>query len=125
VGKKKVTSTWFSLRVISAYTKNPEAAWKVYKAWYDKDSQMRNFKIAGVLSSRTDVRNAPEVKADKYAQVFSAQTPYVKLEPLVPEWPKIGDAMLTAIQEGLTGVKTPEAALKGAHEATNRALGVQ
>lgn len=125
VGKKKVTSTWFSLRVISAFTKNPEAAWKVYKAWYDKDSQMRNFRIAGVLSSRLDVRNAPEVKADKYARVFSAQTPYVKLEPLVPEWPKIGDAMLTAIQEGLTGVKTPEAALKGAHEATNRALGVQ
>jgi len=125
VGKKKLTSAWFSLRVISAFTKNPEAAWKVYKAWYDQDSQMRNFKIAGVLSSRLDVRNAPEVKADKYAQVFSAQTPYVKLEPLVPEWPKIGDAMLTAIQEGLTGVKTPEAALKGAHEATNRALGVQ
>ncbi len=125
VGKKKVTSAWFSLRVISAFTKNPEAAWKVYNAWYDRDSQMRNFKIAGVLSSRLDVRNSPEVKADKYAQVFSAQTPYVKLEPLVPEWPKIGDAMLTAIQEGLTGVKTPEAALRGAHEATNRALGVR
>jgi ABC-type glycerol-3-phosphate transport system substrate-binding protein len=125
VGKKKVTSAWFSVRVISAFTKNPDAAWKVYRTWMDSESQMRNFKIAGVLSSRLDVRNSPEVKADKYARVFSAQTPYVKLEPLVPEWPKIGDAMLTAIQEGLTGVKTPEAALKGAHEATNRALGVQ
>jgi len=125
VGKKKVTSAWFSVRVISAFTKNPDAAWKVYRTWMDRESQMRNFKIAGVLSSRLDVRNSPEVKADKYARVFSAQTPYVKLEPLVPEWPKIGDAMLTAIQEGLTGVKTPEAALKGAHEATNRALGVQ
>jgi multiple sugar transport system substrate-binding protein len=125
VAKKKVTSAWFSVRVISAFTKNPEAAWKVYKAWYNKDSQMRNFKIAGVLSTRLDIRNSPEVKGDKFAQVFAAQTPYVKLEPLVAEWPKIGDAMLTAIQEGLTGVKTPEAALKGAHEATNRALGVQ
>jgi multiple sugar transport system substrate-binding protein len=125
MNKKTVTSAWFSLRVISAFTKNPEAAWKVYKAWYDKESQMRNFRIAGVLSTRLDVRNSPEVKGDKFAQVFAAQTPYVKLEPLVPEWPKIGDAVLTAIQEGLTGVKTPEAALKGAHEATNRALGVQ
>jgi len=123
VAKKKVTSTWFSLRVISAFTKNPDAAWKVYKAWYDKVSQMRNFKIAGVLSTRLDIRNSPEVKGDKFAQVFAAQTPYVKLEPLLPEWPKIGDAMLTAIQEALTGVKTPEQALKDAHAATNRALG--
>jgi multiple sugar transport system substrate-binding protein len=78
-----------------------------------------------VLSTRLDIKNSPEVKADKFAQVFAAQTPYVKLEPLAPEWPKIGDAMITAIQEALTGVKTPEAALKDAHAATNRALGVQ
>jgi len=125
VGKKKVTSAWFSMRVISAFTKNPDAAWKVYKAWHEPESQMRNFKIAGVLSSRLDIKNSSEVKNDKFAKVFSAQTPFVKWEPLVPEWPKIGDAMISAIQEGLTGVKTPEAALKGAHEATNRALGVQ
>ncbi len=125
VGKKKVTSTWFSMRVISAFTKNPEAVWKVYRTWMDTESQMRNFKIAGVLSTRLDIKNSPEVKADKFAQVFAAQTPYVKLEPLAPEWPKIGDAMITAIQEALTGVKTPEQALKDAHAATNRALGVQ
>ncbi len=125
VGKKKVTSTWFSSRVISSSTKNPEAAWKVYRSWYDHESQMRNFKIAGVLSTRLDIKNSPEVTNDKFAQVFAAQTPYVKLEPLVPEWPKIGDAVITAVQEALTGVKTPEAALKDAHEAANRALGVQ
>ena len=125
VGKKKVTSAWFSMRVISAFTRNPDAAWKVYKAWHEPESQMRNFKIAGVLSSRLDIKNSPEVKTDKFAKVFSAQTPFVKWEPLVPEWPKIGDAMITAIQEGLTGVKTPEQALKDAHVATNRALGVQ
>jgi len=125
VGKKKVTSAWFSMRVISAFTRNPDAAWKVYKAWHEPESQMRNFKIAGVLSSRLDIKNSPEVKNDKFARVFSAQTPYVKWEPLVPEWPKIGDAMITAIQEGLTGVKTPEQALNDAHAATNRALGAQ
>lgn len=125
VGKKKVTSTWFSLRVISAFTKNPDAAWKVYRTWYDKESQMRNFKIAGVLSSRLDIRSSPEVKSDKFAQVFAAQTPFVKLEPLTPAWPKIGDAMITAIQEALTGMKTPEQALKEAHLAANQALGVQ
>jgi hypothetical protein len=33
--------------------------------------------------------------------------------------------MITAIQEALTGVKTPEVALRDAHLATNRALGVR
>jgi multiple sugar transport system substrate-binding protein len=122
VGKKKVTSAWFSMRVISAFTRNPEAAWTVYRAWHDRDSQMRNFKIAGVLSTRLDIKNAPEVKNDKFAQVFAAQTPYVKWEPLLAEWPRIGDAMITAVQEALTGVKPPEQALKDAHAATNRAL---
>jgi maltose-binding protein MalE len=85
---------------------------------------MRNFKIAGVLSTRLDVMNAPEVKNDKFARVFAAQTPYVKWEPLIAEWPRIGDAMIIAVQEALSGVKPPEQALKDAHGATNRALGL-
>ena len=48
-----------------------------------------------------------------------------KIEPLVPEWPKIGDATITAVQEGFSGIKTPEQALKDLHIATNRILGVQ
>lgn len=123
VNKKPVTSAWFSMRVISSTTRNPEAAWKVYRTWYDKEQQVRNYRIAGVLPTRLDVRNSPEVKNDRFAQVFAAQTPYVKWEPLVAEWPKIGDAMITAVQEALTSVKTPEQALKDAHAATNRVLG--
>jgi len=124
VGKKKVTSAWFSMRVISATTKNPDAAWKVYRTWYDREQQLRNYRIAGVLSTRLDVKSAPEVKSDRFAQVFAAQTPYVKWEPLLAEWPKIGDAMITAVQEAVTGVKAPEPALRDAHAATNRALGL-
>ena len=124
VGKKKVTSAWFSMRVISATTKNPDAAWKVYRTWYDREQQLRNYRIAGVLSTRLDVKSAPEVKSDRFAQVFAAQTPYVKWEPLLAEWPKIGDAMTTAVQEAVTGVKAPEPALRDAHAATNRAPGL-
>jgi multiple sugar transport system substrate-binding protein len=125
VGKKKVTAAWFSLRVISAFTKHPEEAWKVYKAWYGREQQLLNFKNDAFVSCRTDVRNSPEVKSHKYAPIGLAQAPYVKWEPLIPEWPKITDAMLTAVQEAFTGVKTPEQALKDAHLATNRALGAQ
>ncbi len=125
VGKMRVTAAEYGLRVISPYTKNPEAAWKVYKAWHEKDVQLRNFKIAGVLSARLNVKNSPDMVNDKFAKVYASQAPYAKLEPLIPEWPKIGDAMITAVQEAFSGIKTPEQALRDAHIATNRALGVQ
>ena len=125
VGKMRVTAAEYGLRVISPYTKSPEAAWKVYKAWYEKDIQLRNFKIAGVLSARLDVKTSPDMANDRFAKVYASQAPYAKLEPLIPEWPKIGDAMITAVQEAFSGIKTPEQALRDAHIATNRALGVQ
>ena len=125
VNKKKVTTVEYGMRVISAFTKNPEETWKVYKAWHSKDVQMRNFNIYGVISARLDVKNSPDIAKNKFARVFAAQAPYTKIEPSIPEWPKIGDAMITAVQEAFSGVKTPEAALRDAHIATNRALGVQ
>ncbi len=125
VGKKKVTAVEYGVFVISAFTKNPEAAWKVYKAWYSHDVQLMDYKIAGVLPARLDVKNGPEMRNDKFAKVYTAQTPFVKLDPRIPEWPKIGDAVITAVQEAFTGVKTPEQALHDAHLAANRALGAQ
>jgi ABC-type glycerol-3-phosphate transport system substrate-binding protein len=125
VYKKRVTTVEYGMRVISAFTKHPEETWKVYKAWHSKEIQARNFEIYGVISARLDVKNSPDIANHKFARVYAAQAPYTKIEPAIPEWPKIGDAMITAVQEAFSGVKTPEAALKGAHEATNRALGVQ
>jgi len=124
-GKKRVSSVEYGMRVISAFTKNPEEAWKVYKAWVSKDVQLRNFKIYGVMSARLDVKSAPEIANHKFAKVFAAQAPYGKIEPLIPEWPKIGDALITGVQEAFSGTKTTEQALKDVHTAANRALGVQ
>ena len=124
-GKKRVSSVEYGMRVISAFTKHPEEAWKVYKAWVSKDVQLRNFKIYGVMSARLDVKNSPEIANHKFAKIFAAQATYGKIEPRIPEWHKIGDATITAVQEGFSGVKTPEQALKDLHIATNRALGVQ
>ena len=124
-GEKRFASIEMGMRVISAFTKHPEEAWKVYKAWISRDVALRNFKIIGTISARLDVKNSPEVTNHKFAKVFAAQARYGKIEPLVPEWPKIGDAMITAVQEGFSGLKTPEQALTDAHIATNSALGVQ
>ncbi len=68
--RRRVTLTWFSVRAISGFARAPDAAWKVYHTWYDTESQMRNFKIAGVLSTHLDVKNSPQAKHDTVAQVF-------------------------------------------------------
>jgi multiple sugar transport system substrate-binding protein len=126
VGKKqKVTAAEYGVFVISASTKDPEAAWKVYKAWYSHDVQLMDYKISGVLPARLDVKNGPEMQADRFAKGYAAQTPFVKLDPRIPEWPKIGDAVITAVQEAFTGMKTPAQALHDAHVAANRALSAQ
>ena len=98
-GKKRVSSVEYGMRVISAYTKHPEEAWKVYKAWVSKEVQLRNFKIYGVMSARLDVKSSPEIANNKFAKIFAAQGQYGKIEPLIPEWPKIGDAMITGAQK--------------------------
>ena len=89
-------------------------------AW--QSSELQNLRV---MSARLDVKSSPEIANHKFAKVFAAQAPYGKIEPLIPEWPKIGDATITAVQEGFSGTKTPEQALKDLHTATNRALGVQ
>ena len=81
---------------------------------------------AGSYQARSvDVKNSPEIQNNKFAKVFGAQAPYGKIEPLIPEWPKIGDALITGVQEAFSGTKTTEQALKDVHTAANRALGVQ
>jgi len=59
---------------------------------------------------------------DKFASVVAEQAPYVKFEPLIPEWPEIGDAMITAVQEAIAEIKSPEQALADAHAAVEQVL---
>lgn len=121
-GKVKATSCWISHRVISAGTKHPEEAWKVYRYIYSTENQIRWFRWMSMCSSRKDIRYSPMVWKDKFASVVAEQAPYVKFEPLIPEWPEIGDAMITAVQEAIAEIKSPEQALADAHAAVEQVL---
>jgi multiple sugar transport system substrate-binding protein len=121
-GKEKATAAWISSRVISAYTKHPEEAWRLYKFIHDYENQVRWFRGAGVLSSRTDVRFSEEVMNNSFARVMAEQAPYARFEPLVLEWPEIGDAMITAIQDTLSGRKSADKALADLHNEVNAIL---
>ena len=123
-GQKPISSCWISMRVISAYTKNPEEAWKVYRYIYSDENQARWFKYMKLPSAQTDIRNSTDVLRDKFSSVVAeaAETHKVKFEPRIPEWPEIGDAMTTAVQETITGRKTAKDALLDAHKRVEKIM---
>lgn len=117
-GQKPITSCWISMRVISASTKHPEEAWKVYRYIYSDENQARWFKYMKLPSAQKHIRNSTEVLRDKFSSVVAeaAEIHTVKYEPFIPEWPQIGDAMITAVQETITGRRSAKEALLAAHE---------
>ncbi|MBA7528890.1 Maltodextrin-binding protein MdxE [subsurface metagenome] len=121
-GDIKATAAWISFRVISTHTKHPEEAWRLYKYVHSFENQLRWFHGAGVLSSRKDVRFSEPIMNDPFALVMAEQAEYVKYEPLIPEWTEIGDLMITAIQDILSGRKNEEKALADTHDAINEIL---
>ena len=124
-GQKPYTSCWIGMRVISAFTKHPEEAWKVFRYIYSDENQARWFKWMKLPSSQKHLRNSDMVLRDKFSSVAAeaAETHVVKYEPLIPEWPEIGDAMITAVQETITGRKDAKEALLAAHERVEGIMG--
>ena len=85
--RRRVTLTWFSLRVISGFVRAPDGEWTVYHNWYDTESQMRNFRGAGVLSTRLDVKNSPVAKNEPFVEVF--KSPMLTAASLIGSLPTI------------------------------------
>lgn len=117
LGNKPVSSAFISMRVISAKTKHPEEAWKVYRYIYSQENQERWFRYMHLPSSIAAIRSSPMTMNDLFAGTVAraADSHDVMYEPLIPEWLEIGDAMITAVQETVSGTKPAEKALTDAH----------
>jgi len=123
VKRKAITSAWLSAWIISPNSKNPEEAWEWTKFITSKEMELKWFRDARVLSARQDVSGvAPEILEDKHAKVVASELVHAKFVPQIKEWPEIIDAVTTAVQEALIGVKTPEKALADAHKRVNAIL---
>ncbi|MDR7522583.1 MAG: sugar ABC transporter substrate-binding protein [Armatimonadota bacterium] len=125
VGRKQVTMAWLSGWIMSPHTRHPEAAWKFIKFLTSKETEKKFFFDNRVISSRKDVNTLPMVQTDKFSKMIVSQLQYARLEPLIPEWPEIFDAFATALQEAITGAKTPDRALADAHARVNTILGAR
>ncbi len=123
-GRRPTTSAWIDMRVISAYTKHPDEVWKVYRYIYSEENQKNWFKHMHLPSAQKALRRSKEVMDDKFASVvaMASDTHDVKFEPMIPQWPDIGDAMITAVQETISGIKSAEQALADAHKAVEAVM---
>ncbi|MCX7838273.1 MAG: ABC transporter substrate-binding protein [Anaerolineae bacterium] len=123
----KTTTAWYSGWMITKNTKYPEQAWKLLKWLTSKESDQRWFDGARVLSARRDVSGDPDkgikpyqaIVDDKFAQVISAELKNAQINPQLKEWPQIADTVNKEVQNAFTGNKTPDQALKDAHDQIN------
>lgn len=116
-GEKPISSAFIGMRVISAKTQHPEEAWKVFRYIYSEENQQRWFRYMHLPSSIAAIRNSPMTMNDPFAGTVAkaADTHTVMYEPLSAEWLQIGDAMITAVQEAVSGTKECHEALADAH----------
>lgn len=116
------TTAWLSYWAINRNTRYPEAAWRLVKFITSKAMEEKWFRDANVLSSRRDVTEVYEpILASPSARINAAELSRAKMVPLIPEWPRIIEAVNVAVQKGFMGVD-PDQALREAHELINEIL---
>ncbi|MDD2980739.1 MAG: ABC transporter substrate-binding protein [Hespellia sp.] len=94
---------------------NKEASWELMKFLSEKDNSRRFSEDAGYISAREDAVADSELwSTDPILSVYAQQLKEAKARGPHPKWPEISSAMQFAIQDTLSGAKTPEEALKEA-----------
>ncbi len=122
---KFTTTAWLSAWLVNPHTEHPEESWQVVKFINSKRMEEKWFDDARVLSARKDVSGQyGPLLSDKFAKVIASELTKAKFVPQIKEWPQIIEAVNTAAQEAFTGAKSPDQALKGAHDRINDILKV-
>ena len=94
---------------------NADAAWEYIKWLYSPERVADFWHDFGTLPLIPAIaESAPYWKGDPNIDVILEQMKYSAPRGPHPRWPEISEAIYTAIQEALTGVKTAEDALAGA-----------
>jgi multiple sugar transport system substrate-binding protein len=97
---------------ITSTTKHKEVAWDIVK-YAQQPLYLTNFlKAAGRLPSRKDLIQDAYWQDDKHLKIFADGMDVAKARSYGPNYPKISDSIQEMIQQVLTGVKSPEDAVK-------------
>ncbi|SFL55552.1 multiple sugar transport system substrate-binding protein [Paenibacillus sp. 1_12] len=97
---------------ITSTSKVKDTAWDLIK-YSQEPTRLKDYLIAsGRLPSRTDMINDATWQNDKSTKVFADSMNVSKARAYGPNYPKISDAVQEMLQQVLTGVKSPEDAVK-------------
>ena len=92
-----------------------EASWKLMEFLCRKENSLKFCEDAGYISPRTDAVEMSELwSSDPILSVYCEQLKVARARGPHPKWPEISSAIQYAVQDTLSGVKTPEKALKDA-----------
>lgn len=94
---------------------NKDASWKLMEFLCRKENSLKFCEDAGYISPRTDAVEMSELwKNDPILSVYCEQLKIARARGPHPKWPEISSAIQYAVQDTLSGAKTPEQALKDA-----------
>ncbi|MDF2989206.1 MAG: transporter substrate-binding protein, partial [Eubacterium sp.] len=102
--------------------KNVDATVKFLKYVTKADVYKSYIGKFGYFPSRKDLAADPEFTADPIYKVFIDELQYAQPRGPHPKWPELSNAVSQALQEVITGAKTPEAAAKDAQAKIDKAI---
>ncbi|MCZ8516945.1 sugar ABC transporter substrate-binding protein [Paenibacillus filicis] len=97
---------------ITATTKHKDVAWDIVKFAQQPEYLKSFLKAAGRLPARKDLIQDPIWQNDKLLKIFADSMDVAKARAYGPNYPKISDAVQEMLQQVLTGIKSPEDAVK-------------
>lgn len=97
-------------------SKNPEAAWKLIQFINKPENQLKFYREATMLPSRTALLQSEEIRNNPKLAVMIEAIKHATSYPIYSKWGEVKRYMTDALQAALLEVKTPEQAAKDAAE---------
>lgn len=99
---------------ITSVAKDVDAAWDFMSKFLSTENNIGFAVPNGTISPHSNATAEMQYPNDSVMAVFIEQLAYAAPRGPHPKWPELSAAIQDAIQESVTGSKTPEAAAKGA-----------
>lgn len=108
---------------VSAFSKHPDAAWKLAEYFVSRESQRTALIKGGILPSRKSLYAEPELlRANPYLRELLPALEAARPRPPVARWPRISDSVQMHVSAALSLQEEPDVALARAAREIESAL---
>lgn len=123
-GKGKVSLSGGWTWAIPAKSKNPDAAWKFIQHLQTPENAAKYATNGAQIAVRKDVASNPSYKnSAKSTQFFTDLVSVTVYRPALPEYPKVSNEIITAMEAVMTNQSSPDKAAKNYDQAVEGIVG--